>query len=85
MPRRQLQHDLADYAQRIQDDRSWTATPAEHGANLARMVDAYIVATDLYRELAAVRGAANRTIDGLQAENQTLRTRLAARETAVTA
>jgi hypothetical protein len=44
------------------------------------MVDAYIVATDLYRELAAVRGAANRTIDGLQAENQTLRARLAARE-----
>ena len=85
MPRRQLQHDLADYAQRIQDDRSWTATPAEHGAHLARMVDAYIVDTDLYRELAAVRAAAAREREGYEFEIATLRARLAAQETAVAA
>jgi hypothetical protein len=83
MPRRKLQADLADYAERIQTDHGWTATKAEHGAHLARMVDAYIVDTDLYRELAAVRAAASREREGFLFEIATLRARLAAQETAV--
>lgn len=80
MPRRQLQHDLADYAVRIQTDRSWTATREEHAAALGRMVDDYVIATDVWRELAAVRAAANRMIAALEAENAALRARLDASE-----
>jgi hypothetical protein len=82
MPRQELLAAFTDYAAHIHADQSWT-TAEHHGAHLARMVDAYIVDTDLYRELAAVRAAANRTIDGLQADNDALRARLAAQETAV--
>jgi hypothetical protein len=77
MPRRQLQADLADYAERIQTDHGWTATKAEHAAHLARMVDAYIVDTDLYRELAAVRAAASREREGFLFEIAKLRAQLA--------
>jgi hypothetical protein len=80
MPRRTLQAQLAAYAQRIQTDHGWTATREEHAAALGRLVDQFIADTDLYRELAAVRAASNRTIAGLEAENAQLRARLAAQE-----
>jgi hypothetical protein len=84
MPRRQLQAAFTEYAAHIHADQSWT-TPEHHGAHLARMVDAYIVDTDLYRELAAVRAAASREREGFLFEIATLRARLAAQETAVAA
>jgi hypothetical protein len=83
MPRQELLAAFTEYAAHIHADQSWT-TPAEHGAHLARMVDAYIVDTDLYRELAAVRAAASREREGFLFEIATLRARLAAQEMAVT-
>jgi hypothetical protein len=80
MPRRKLQADLADYAERIRTDRSWTATPTEHAAAMARMVDAYLLGTDTCRELAAVRAAAAKEREGFLFEIATLRARLAAQE-----
>jgi hypothetical protein len=79
MPRRELLAAFTDYAAHIHADQSWT-TPAEHGAHLARMVDAYIVDTDLYRELAAVRAAAARERQAFEFEIATLRARLAERD-----
>jgi hypothetical protein len=80
MPRQELQAQLADYAQRIQTDHGWTATREEHAAALGRLVDAYITGTDLYRELAAVRAAADRQRQAYEFEIATLRARLAERE-----
>jgi hypothetical protein len=80
MPRRHLQDQLGDYAQRIRTDHGWTATREEHAAALGRLVDAWLVQTDPYQEIAKVRAAANRTIAGLEAENAALRARLAATE-----
>jgi hypothetical protein len=80
MPRQALLAAFIDYAAHIHADHGWTATPAEHAAHLAHMVDAYIVDTDLYRELAAVRAAAAREREGYEFEIATLRARLAERE-----
>ena len=80
MPRHELQEQLGDYAMRIQADRSWTATREEHTAALGRLVDAYIAASDLYRELAAVRAAAARQRQAYEFEIATLRAQLAERD-----
>jgi hypothetical protein len=80
-PRQRMQEQLAAALGVVRADTSWTATNEQHAAHIVRDVfDPYVADSPTQRELAAVRGAANRTIDGLQAENQTLRARLAARE-----
>jgi hypothetical protein len=78
MPRQQMQAQIAEHIALARGDDRWDGTDQQIAAGIVRqVVDPFLAASDVQRELAAVRAAANRTIDGLQAENQTLRARLA--------
>jgi hypothetical protein len=78
-----MQAQIAEHIALARGDDRWDGTDQQIAAGIVRQViDPFLIDTDLYRELAAVRAAANRTIDGLVAENQALRAQLAERVTA---
>jgi hypothetical protein len=70
MPRQQMQAQIAEHIALARGDDRWDGTDQQIAAGIVRqVVDPLLAASDVQRELAAVRAAANRTIDGLQLEN----------------
>jgi hypothetical protein len=81
MSRQQMQARIAEHIALARGDDRWDGTDQQIAAGIVReAVDPFLAASDVQRELAAVRAAAAREREGYEFEIATLRARLAAQE-----
>jgi hypothetical protein len=81
MSRQQMQAQIAELVRLARGDDRWDGTDKQIAAGIVReAVDPFLAASDVQRELAAVRAAAAREREGYEFEIATLRARLAATE-----
>ena len=80
MPRQHMQAQIAEHIALARADR-WDGTDLQIAAGIVRqIIDPFLAASDVQRELAAVRAAAAKEREGFLFEIATLRARLAEKD-----